>query len=438
MFTKAELLTRKMPRIDTPERLNSLPSEQYLVSKEWVTMAFLSNVVRLGTGAEELHTEYPPLRDIPSIQLSSEDMAGFSSRIDRSALISPSAERYRHLQHTYGLPNRFGQVEQALTVLLHPFFRKGSYEVMGADYIQSLYGQLRACSEYGQQLQLVVPTLPFKDQCAATTRQRADVIDLGERLFLMRLDLLARSVAATSHLRTSIQIVADGSVYADIFTRQGVASIAPYLDRCRDFVDSIGATKNITIRDMRDVVLHEPRFGAVQASIKEHLSQITMGENEAVNESWQSLLRGMLFNCQLPEPFDVYEHFASIASLSLSEIRQRYPEVYEILSSAGLEYASFLLAMRRMNMLGRVYRGLGVIRATVHPKADQLGLHTLGSEVAPYNGVTVVNMEAFQQDPSITNERWYSCQRFYKILQGNENLLQIIDQNGDTFCYLNS
>lgn len=438
MVTKVELLTRRMPRVYNTEQSNSLPSEQYLVSEEWVTTAFLSGVVRLGTGAEALHTAYPPLREISSIQLSPEDIETFSSRIDRNVLIIPSLERYRHLQHSYNLPNRFGQAEQALTVLLHPFFRKGSYETMGADYIQSLYRQLRTCSEYGQQLQIIVPTLPFKDQCAVTTRQRVDAVDLGERLFLMRLDLMARSVASASHLRTVIQVVADGSVYADIFTQHGNDGIVNYLNRCRDLVNLIGAAENIKITDMQDIISNEPRFGEVKASIRENLSQIIVGENESVNETWQALLRGMLFNCQLPEPFNEYEAFSSLAHLELNEIRQRHPEVYEIISRAGLEYASFLLTMRRLNILGRTYQGSGVIRATVHPKRNQLGLHTLGSEVAPYNGVTVVNMEEFQRDPRITNERWYSCQRFYRVLQENENLSQVVDQNGDTFCYSGS
>lgn len=437
MVTKAELHTRRMPRVEDSRQLHSLSNDEYFVSDEWIAAAFLGDVVRLGTGAEKRDTTYPPLREMPAFQTSLEDIEAFSAKIDRSEVLPPSVERYRHLQQTYGLPYVFGTAEQALTVLLHPFFRKGSYETMGAEYIRRLHKQLAVSSEYGQPLQLVVPTLPFKDQCAVTTRQQVECVDLGERLFLMRLDLLARSVAAVTHAKTSVHIVADGSVYADIFTQQNQDDVSIYFNSCSNLIKTLGL-KTLAITDMQDIIATEPRFSEVRTSIKDHLSKIVADEDESVHLTWQALLRGMLFNCQLPAPFHDYNNFSALAGLELSETHQHHPQVYEVLTHAGLEYASFLLAMRKLHMLDRFFHGPGVIRATIHPKANQLGLQTLGSEVAPYNGVTIVDMDAFINDPRITNNRWYSCQRFYKMLQQHEQLSQIVDQDGNTFCYLNS
>lgn len=430
MLTKAEQLTRRMPQVHAPERFATLSFEQYAVTEEWVATAFLDNVVRLGTGAEKLNSEYPDFRTLPSATLSASERDEFLSRIDNHQLILPSKERYDHLQRQFHLPDHYGQVEQAVSVLCHPLFRKGSYETMGEACVQKIYTQLKN----NNSVQIVVPTLPFKDQCAVTTRQPPGTVDLGERLFLMRLDLLARSLQSASGLSVSIQIVADGAVYADIFTQNSKEEVAKYFCACRDLIQSSNF-RNIHIIDMEHVVAKETKFSEVRDQVRNTLLNLIKRDNESIQIVWQALLRGMLFNCQLPPPFDEYESFVSLARLTMGEIRTKYHNVYEVIFRAGLEYASFLLTMKKLSVLLRYFSSPGTIRATVHPKNGQLGLHTVGSEVAPYNGVTVVNLKEFQHDPRIANQKWYSCQRFYRLLS-QENVTRVVDQNDRTFCYV--
>lgn len=439
MTTKAELLTRRMRPVEEPERfaaLTMLPSREYEVTPEWVESAFLGDVVRLGTGAEDLDTLYPPVPSLPTIPLSSQEQQQFLASIDTTELITPSRERYRHLQQQFGLPAYFGVAEQTLSVLTHPFFRKGSFETMGSEFIQALHHQVQEACLYGSRLTIVLPTLPFKDQCAVTTRQSAETVDLGEHLFLLRLDLLARSVSAASRVKTSFNLVADGSVYADIFTLQGHNQVGQYFQNMQTAIQTLGLRETIKLTDLETIVAKEPQFGQVQSSIRRHLLEFISRQTNAGDRAWESLLRGMLFNCQLPTPFDQYEEFARLSHLSLAEIYTQHRQIFDQISLAGLEYASFLLTMRKLTLLSRHFNGPEVIRATVHPKRGQLGLQTLGSEVAPYNGVTSVNLAEFQRDSHLTNQNWYICQRFYRLIENPQSLTQLRSENGSIFCYL--
>lgn len=431
-LTKAEQFTRKMPRIESSQNFLAKESAPTPVTREWVITSFLENTVRLGTGAEDRERRFPPRRSLPTRILSASEKHELLQCFRTLAPIEPSSQRYANLAQQYDLPAKFTRTAQALSVLCNPFFRAGSYETMGAAYIRQLYSQLASTVHSDEELRIVLPTLPFKDQCAVTTAQPVGTVDIGEHLLLFRMDLLASSLQRIG-VPAKITLVTDGTVYADIFTRSQTEAVKQYYQRCQD-IQKAFSLQSVELEDMQNIVTLEPRFQSTHREIRLILEAELQRGNSEISREWSILERGMLFNCELPMPFNTYESFTELMLHDFLSIQFRFPNVKAIIERATLEYSSFLLTMRKLNILQRRFSRQGDIRATVHPKQGQLGLHTLGSSVAPYNGVVVLSQE-HRNSNNRNSFTAVKCDRYWKIFESFLPVTRVVEENGTTFFY---
>lgn len=427
---KTERMLRPWPQAVDMTELTRHPETHYTPSKEWVVSSFASTV-RLGTGAERTTTHWPQERKFATCDFSV--VTEQISRISLSEVVEPSEARWQHIAKTYSVPQEFDPPAQALSILADPLFRKGALSLFGTECIQETFEKLQRTFLQHSPFRIVVPTLPFKDQTPVTTQQPIDQIDLGEWLFIARMGLLVRSLRAVLRAPVSVELVSDGLAYVDIFTTAGAEQAQNYFAGCQASIESLGLDSHVLLHQLSNIVAKEERFEDVQTIIKTHLLELQQ-DREFIH-LFHRLLRGMLFNTELPGDYNTYASFTQAATMDVLQIKQELPVVYDRLYQATLEYSSFLLTMRRLNILNRWFRGQSVLRATVHPKAGQWGLHTLGSGVAPYNGITLVDLEQLAADPSLTNDSWYTCMRHWKLLE-RSGMRAALDEHGATMCFV--
>ena len=425
---KAEHLTRHNKEISSrssPER----------VTVDWVATNFEA-VVRLGTGAEKQDYVFAQPRQFQQALISDRELSQMHS-IWSNELVEPNPDLVAELRQRVSTNGtlkirRKDSALQMLSIMTDTFFRRGSLETMGQSTLNQMYRRLQNWNMNGGRLRIVVPTLPFKDQTPVTTGQPIGQIDLGEMIFLQRLDLLARSVSAVSGLVPTIQVVTDGHVYSDIFIEGETQAAMQYHQACQDYVSNHLMAVELT--DLSDVVADTLSFESVQSQIKEYLLKLI--GSPALDHAWQALQRGMLYNTALSEPFDNYQQFIKNVQRPLSELQDDYPATMDQLQYSAVEYASFLLTMRATHALDNFFLDAPMIRATVHPKAGQLGLKTLGSGVAPYNGVTLINQKALEADYRLQGD-WYTCERLAQLyLRHPENIHQLINSQEQTMGYI--
>jgi hypothetical protein len=153
-------------------------------------------------------------------------------------------------------------------------------------------------------------------------------------------------------------------------------------------------------------------------------------DNPDTAQGMRSLQRGMLLNIPAPEQdFDAY------ASLIAQPFDQLPRDLQDRTRNIAIEYSSFLLAMRKLNLVQRNFPD--ALRATVHPKnAPQVPLHLVNkhSVTFPYNGVPVVSEGKFAKTKSFGKST--RIMRFYQVLEIPDARAIYCPQSDEPFYYM--
>lgn len=422
MRTKVEQMYRNWPQIPEFTLKNStgdfvrLMDHPYdpSVDLSWICSQ-LENTVRLGTGAERLDVMYPPARDLQQVRIENFPISQFEERI-----IFPSESFFKTLQQKGLHSHYFGVSEQILTILLDGTFRNGAWSLLSPEYLNVLHRRVGESIERCRSIELVIPTIPFKDQNPFTTGHSLSFADLGEYLFFSRLGRLSRSVAEIYPMGLQAHLISDGIVYKDIFLRDQAHVPQLYVLSCLRVLEELGISSQVDITYLNDLTRLESRFETVQTDISAILAH-TSALPEYTQEILRSLRRGMIFNMEMPREIDGYDEFSYIANLTDTQLSQEYPELFDRTWQAALQYSSFLLAMKKLDIVPRAFPLS--IRGTVHPKPNQLGIWMVqGSSIAPYNGVPLVDYAKFVRTGSF--EQSTKTQRLWQIYE-QENIHQI-------------
>ncbi len=422
MRTKVEQMYRNWPQIPEIFLKNStgefvrLMDHPYnpSVDVSWICSQ-LENTVRLGTGAEALDVAYPSPRDLPYGHIENISASQFEESI-----IFPSESFFKTLQQKGLHSGYFGVSEQILTILLSNTFRSGTWSQLSPEYLNFLHRRVLDSMERSRSIELVIPTIPFKDQNPFTTGHSLSFTDLGEYLFFSRLGRLSRSVGEIYPMGLQTHLISDGIVYRDIFLSDQAHAPQSYIASCQRVLEGLGIAQYVDITYLDGLIDLESRFGSVQAEIRTILGRAS-ALPEHIQEILRSLRRGMIFNMEMPLGANGYDEFSYIVNLGDSQMRQEYPEVFDRSWQAALDYSSFLLAMKKLDIVSRAFPLS--IRGTVHPKPNQLGIWMVqGSSIAPYNGVPVVDYAKFVRTGSF--ELSTKTQRLWQIYE-QENIHQI-------------
>jgi pyoverdine/dityrosine biosynthesis protein Dit1 len=310
---------------------------------------------------------------------------------------------------------------------------------------EDLESKLSRCVAERSPIQLLLPALPFKDQCAFRTEAPADHTDLGESAFLVRLHCLALAMNQIHSYDGECIVVSDGTVYAPIF---GVDPSAArrYVEHLLITRDRLNLSKSVHIMHLDDLVNLDDRyaraagfmpFSTVRKRIHHSLSHL-VEEHRGTSQAMAVLSYGMKWNLDTSRFLqrrkgDVEEDLWKAlrrkrpSANDSPQLRGLTSTIDERSRQAALDYASFNLSMGYTGLLSRYFPD--AIRLTSHPKPGQVAAPRFGS-VYPWNGVAIADTLEMSQVRMST----ISCVEAYTAMR--MKLRPVLEQDGQfPICY---
>lgn len=276
-------------------------------------------------------------------------------------------------------------------------FKNVSIDLVKEKYQYLIYNHLP--------MQLVLPSLPFKNPNAFRTNLPPDHVDFGEILFLIKLHLMALAIMQVYPFEVEYVILSDGKPYGKMLNVDNL-SIERYVNSLRLYRNKLNFQKTIHIVDLAEVTERCDGFKEMEIGIERDLSNYYFqGKNSEIIERINILARGLrqCFNTQkLLEEYDdnlvwhtLYQDVSdNYLNLEGKEL-YLYKTIKEESIKVALRYAAFNLAMKKLNVLNSLFPSS--IRGTIHPKKGQIAM-PFSSNIYPWNGVAVVkhNSTKFQ------------------------------------------
>lgn len=377
------------------------------VYDEWIIYS-LAKFIRLGNFVD-YQDNIPQFREIPRVN------GEFDPKTLETRTIDPD------LQESF-------TDKKILSVFLNGRVRRGNLVLIDA-YWSNFIERIEKRTAKAEPINIVLPTLPFKDQNPLTTRLPLDTVDLGEYLFMAQIRDIIRSVGEIYPPGLRFTILTDGLVYADIFANGEKAKIKAYRQNCETVADALELKDLVSFIDMFVVVNNQPGFFESQKDFRDILRYLQERDNK-VKERMRSLRWGMLVN--IPSLGYTYNDFKTFLTLPEEELPK---DVRERITEASLDYASFALAMDFLQCIDAQFPD--DLRATVHPKnAPQIPIHLVdrSSIVFPYNGVPVISEDKLSRTGSL--RRSARIIRYCDVLQYPEAKAVFLPGGDNPFYYL--
>lgn len=261
-------------------------------------------------------------------------------------------------------------------------------------------------------LQIVVPAFPFKDQNPFRTNAEPDHIDLGEIALLIRMHALALSLYQVYPFGVEWIIVSDGVIYSEIFDIDQVDAFR-YQSHLRSFRNRLNLQKTIHIVDLYTLTSKIQGFSVVQTKIRERLFELfTTGKNNAFVDKVNILARGMRWNLNTRKYQNNYSNDEIWGAIHQYSAKSNHEKtLYDLMKHEGeraaIEYLAVNLSLKWLDVIYRFYPF--ALRATVHPKKDQIALPHRGN-LFPWNGVATLPQS--QPDMNLVE-----TEEFYKVIQ---------------------
>lgn len=319
----------------------------------------------------------------------------------------------------------------------------GSTANRGNVKVADVSGPLERADRSQAPIQLLLPAMPFKDQCAFRTDAPPDHVDLGEIAFLVRMHCLALAINQMHRFDCECVIISDGTVYAPIFG-VGRLDAVRYLEHLRSARDRLNLAKSIHIVDLADLVRHDdehrralgyPTHRAIVNKIKREI-KARLSTDDAAAAAVRTLSFGMRWNLNTRryleagevEPGDLWNWLRERPSARRTERPTVLPgALSEAADEAALRYSAFNLAISYTGLLARYFPD--AVRLTSHAKSGQVAAPRLGT-VYPWNGV------AFSDALGVDDIRASSIRSVELHSVMNRHLLPVFERNGRyPICY---
>jgi hypothetical protein len=258
----------------------------------------------------------------------------------------------------------------------------------------------------------VVPAFPFKDPNPFRTATRPRQADLGEVALLTLLHGLALALSQVHPYGVEWIIASDGTEYAPIFY-VSVEDAREYLSQLRDLRNQMNYQHTIHIVDLRNIIdragpyplakqgtaVELCSFEDIKKAIEAELVALWQDcEDESFVTATHDLVNGMKWNMNTRPLLEEHSAEALWSALTVdstedsdyidADLAQR---VTTMATRTAQRYAASYLALETLGLPQAVFGG--VIRATSHPKQNQVALPRAGS-VYPWNGVALRNGKA--------------------------------------------
>lgn len=243
----------------------------------------------------------------------------------------------------------------------------------------------------GSPLEFVLPSYPFKHKNPAKVSRRSP--DMAEVLCLGQLYEICHAIRLVYDPGATFVIVSDGLVYRRMF---GVTlhETLSYRERVREMITQLGFDDALEIIDMDELVdSRRELFDIVESRLRPVFAQWWRTHRDDLRRA--SLISASAANINTAESVthDLVQLTTRDAVLGTREegliehveaIRNKTVKRAE---DAAFEFALFLYVLREIDLVQSYFPR--AIRATVHPKPGQWGLHLVNREtrVFPWQGV---------------------------------------------------
>lgn len=271
------------------------------------------------------------------------------------------------------------------------YFRKGSVGKTKFDENKEIFRPLIMNKLRKQEpLEVVLPSFPFKLPNLLKVSRRSP--DMAEILCLSRLYEICMTIQYIYPPGVKFIIISDGQVYHQMFGVSRYEALH-YRDESIRMIEKLQFANQLQIVDMQDLVnCHVDEFRI----LKKHLHPIVKKwwDTEA-GKRRLSLLNACAYNINnrfngthdllqlsLQDMLNKLNNTTNLANLNL--IRNKLLQRTE---HGAFEYALFLYTLKEMNLLKKIYPES--IRATVHPKPGQWGIHLVNEKthLLPWHGI---------------------------------------------------
>lgn len=322
-------------------------------------------------------------------------------------------------------PREFRSIEEAIYLVLtspilgNPINRR---------YLDSsAFASLIAPSVHEKKrLQFILPSFPFKDQNVFRTEAPPDHVDFGEIALMIRLHTLALAFFQIHPYGADWIILSDGASYANALGIDPNMAES-YKENLRDIRNRLNLQGTVTILDLNKLAIFSDgekskgRFEFIQNGISDILGRMIYSR-EDVKNSFDVLTRGIIWNLSTREylrdysPEEIWNAVTCFSSQSPTTKNNKLCEIiYERGRKAAIYYAAYNLALRWLSIPNCIFPES--IRATVHPKKNQVAVPSLGP-VYPWNGIPIVhNMTYRANDVSTTT--WCEIRKNGRELLGH-------------------
>lgn len=297
---------------------------------------------------------------------------------------------------TLSLANIEGSVsEKILGILTSKSVRRGPRSLI-EPFLPELLSSIDRLVQNNQPINLILPSLPFKDQSPFTTGVSIDHADLCEHAMFAQIKRVVEAIATVYKSGAHMTLLCDGYIYADIFAQGDKDGAGRYKAACEKIKNEYGLHNQVTLFDMREVLFDMPEWHKVHSEILQIIQELKQNDPE-VGDRLNVLSKQFIFHVALPEPHNSYE-----AARALYE-QEPWPEwLTELMLNSAIEYCAIHLTLAHTDLVTRAFPS--AIRCTVHPKAAaQIPLHLTNPDnsLLPYNGIATVSLLEYQKGKSL-------------------------------------
>lgn len=241
-------------------------------------------------------------------------------------------------------------------------------------------------------LLFLLPGFPFKDQNKFRSLFSADIPDIAELSFMIRLHKLTQSLYQVHPYGVDVVVLSDGDLYCDIFNVEKDC-VNLYLKRLVQYRNKLNIQGTLSILSLKELIdrsgTNGEAWGVVDYISKKIESILSISSPELIS-LFDVLISGMKwnFNSKL-----ILENCPDTISWKLlcckeCEIEDKYISLWrninELATSAALKYAAVNLMLTWLDLIKYFFPG--TIRGTVHPKPGQFALADSNNSF-PWNGI---------------------------------------------------
>lgn len=247
----------------------------------------------------------------------------------------------------------------------------------------------------GAPFEFVLPSFPFKHKNPVKVSRRSP--DMAELLCVCRLHEVCHALGRVYEPGAKFVIISDGLVYRDMFGVTEHETLS-YRERVKEMIGQLGFEATVEVTDMEDLV--ESRR-AIFDHVEERLRPVFAEWWDANPDDLRraSLIQASTANVNTADSVthDLVQIATKDAIVGSEEEEDRSNletirrETVARAEKGAFEFALFLYVLKEIDLVSSCYPR--AVRATVHPKPEQWGLHLVNQEsrVFPWQGVAYRN-----------------------------------------------